>query len=226
MEIRVSEGPGVKVVASIVSLLALFLTMGVRPASAGTILYDNGAYTRVIGPPGINGGYSTTDSFVLSTAANVTSVTLFVWEHSDPAYNGSAVTSVGWSITSSAFGGATYASGTATPTDAWAAWAYGPAGHDNLRSETFSIPSLPLGAGTYWLQIQNGVAGSDVLTWDSIGGASQAYTESPSANIMPWDSEAFQVLGDPTGTPEPGSFGLLAAGVLGMAALLRRRTAR
>jgi MYXO-CTERM domain-containing protein len=63
------------------------------------------------------------------------------------------------------------------------------------------------------------------LAWD-ISGASQGHTKSLSGSVLLESSEAFQILGDEsTGAPEPGSFGLLAAGVLGMAGLLRRRTA-
>jgi len=226
MESQVSHASRRKAAVSAVFLSTLCLTIGAAPASAG-ILYDNGTYNRVLGGPGINQGTSTADSFVLSGAAVVTGVTFYAWEHSSSNYNGDPITSVGWAITSGPFSGSTYASGTAAPTDAFVTFPYGPPGYDNLRSETISIPSLGLSAGTYWLQLLNATASGEVLTWDDVTSvSSQGYVMLSGGSTRPESSGPFQVLGDTTGAPEPGSLGMLATGVLGMAALLRRRVGR
>ena len=226
MKNRIRQIPSLRSAATLL-FLALLLTIGMAPASTG-VLYDNGPHGDNPGGVGINYSTTTTDSFILSSAANVTGVTFFVREEFEAQSGGNPVTSVDWSITSGAFSGATYGSGTAATTDAFLS-SFNPGhGFEVLRSESFSIPIAGLSPGTYWLQLANAVASDGKpLDWDVNSGASLADVMIPSGSIFSESSEAFQILGDEnTGTPEPGSFGLLAAGVLGMAGLLRRRTAR
>ena len=218
---RVPDGLNRKVIRSVVCLLALFLTIGMAPASAGAILYTSGNSNTNLGGPAISGGTSTTDAFILASAASVTEVTFYAWEHDTTRV---PMTSVDWSITGDAFGGTIYASGTATPVaDAFVTCPLGPC-DGTLRSETFSIAALSLGAGTYWLQLQNAAAsGTHQFTWDVANPSpSTAYVEQGAGGMAPWSAEVFQIKGDTTTTPEPGSFGLLAAGVVGIATLRRR----
>jgi hypothetical protein len=204
----------VKVAVSAISLLILFFAIGVAPASAG-ILYDNGAYGGTTAR-GISYGLAIANSFVLSSAATVTDVNFVAWT----AANGDTMTAVDWLITSAALGGSTLASGTAAPTKTFITTGPGTFSNMDIDYELFSIPDLGLGAGTYWLQLQNASAPSgNYFYWDQNSGPSQA--KSSAAGYIP--SETFQILGDADTVPEPSTFGLLGTGVLGMAALLRRR---
>jgi len=65
-----------------------------------------------------------------------------------------------------------------------------------------------LSAGSYWLTL-SGATGPDFTTiWDTSNGPSSAFDAPYFGGAIP--SESFQILG----TPEPGSFTLLDAGLL------------
>ena len=94
------------------------------------------------------------------------------------------------------------------------------------QSDSFNGPSL--NAGTYWLNMQNAVVSSgDPVYWDENDGPSTAVDSS----LGTIGSEAFTLLGghgtgttSTTGTtPEPSSILLVGSGILGLAAVLRRR---
>jgi len=94
------------------------------------------------------------------------------------------------------------------------------------QSDSFNGPLL--NAGTYWLNMQNAVVSSgDPVYWDENDGPSSAI-DSSLGSIA---SEAFTLLGtsatDTTSTtsttPEPSSILLIGTGILGTAAVLRRR---
>lgn len=207
-----------------ITMTALLFAIGVVPASAA-ILYNNaGPSTGIAGAWGISAGISTADSFVLSNAATIYGANFVVW-----TFPGDTTTSVDWAILSAPIGGTTYASGTATGITQTPLPFPMVDGIYNVDTETFSIPSLTLSAGTYWLLLQNAiVSNGDHIYWDQSDGPSQAWTTDSSLGYLAsysgtcngpcTFSETFQVL-----TPEPASFGLLAMGLLGMATLLRRK---
>jgi hypothetical protein len=195
-------------------LLPLLFAIGVFPACADVTVYNNGPVNGAVGAWTINYGFTVTDSFTLSSAADISGVTFAVW-----AFSGDAMTGVDWSITTAAFGGTTEASGTASTTQTYD-FTNG-SGYD-IDYERFSIPGVTLIAGTYWLQLQNAVVASgDPIFWDENDGPSSAYLDSVD---FPIGSETFKIT-----SPEPDSIillcTLLLAAALGMTAL-RSRSSR
>ena len=209
-------------------LAILCLALAV-PASA-QYLYNNGPINGTTDAWTINFGYIVSDSFNLTAAGTVTGFDFGVWE-----FPGDKLSSVDWSITTEENGGTVFGSGTvsgANLTDTFiSSNQYG----YNIDWVTASGLNLYMGAGTYWLNLQNAVVPSgNPVYWDENDGPSQA-SESSLGTIP---SEAFDVsgassctippggcgcLGAPACTPEPGTILLFGSGVLGLAAMLRRK---
>ncbi len=104
-------------------------------------------------------------------------------------------------------------------------------------ADTFSVPSIVLGPGTYWLGLHNGPLSTqarDDMYWERTN---------PTANNNPGDeliapftgsfisngnAHAFQILGSqqPGGVPEPGSTAMLFGASIPLAGLLIRRRRR
>ncbi len=197
---------------AVLSLLAL--TLAVVPAMAGD-LYDNGAINGNVDAWTINFGYVVSDTFTLSASSVVTGVTFGAW-----LFPGDTLTSAEVSITSAEFGGTSYFDGTVNFSQGSCTtngFGY------NVCAETGTFAGVNLGAGTYWLNMQNAsVPSGDPVYWDENSGPSSA-SESALGTIP---SEAFTVLGSGgTGgtTPEPSSIMLFGSGILGLAGLLRRK---
>lgn len=89
----------------------------------------------------------------------------------------------------------------------------------DIYREAVSIPNVSFSPGTYWFELYSGTTafGANIY-WDENGGPSLA-SQSAAGRMIP--SETFQILGT-TATPEPASFGLIAAGLIGMGVLLRK----
>ncbi len=197
----------------IASLTLLCLALAVIPASA-QVLYDNGPVNGTVDAWTINFGYVVSDTFTLSADATVTDFHFYVW-----AYPGDTPTGVDWSITSDEFGGTTYGSGTASLSNTHIST--NQYGYD-IDMESASISGVALGAGTYWLNLQNATTTQgNPLYWDENSGPSDA-SESAVGTIA---SEAFSITGGTgTGTvPEPSSIMLFGSGILGLAGVLRRK---
>jgi hypothetical protein len=194
------------------------------------ILYDNGPIKGVADALFIQQGSQATNSFILSSNANVTGITFGTW-----TLSGETVTAVDWSITADAFGLPIY-SGTAAVSSAFQFknTLFFPPNYD-LDISSFSVPNLALSAGAYWLQLENAVAsGGGNTFWDQNGRSSSAFYNSKAfdgvitRSAVP--SSPFQILGDASGAsgvPEPNSLALGGSGFLLLAAgALRRKLNR
>jgi len=196
----------------IVSLSVLFLALAVMPASAQFIIYNNGPANGSVDAWTINFGYIVSDTFTLASTNTVSGFDFTVW-----AYPGDTALTVDWSITSAEFGGTTYGSGTASLTSSFIS--SNQYGYD-IDSLSASGLNVVVGAGTYWLNLQNATtAFGDPLFWDENSGLSSA-SESAIGTIA---SEAFDIRGQGPESPEPSSILLFGSGILGLAGLLRRK---
>jgi hypothetical protein len=225
------------------SLLALCLLCSAF--ASADVLYSNGPYTGNGPKTGIASawridfGFTVADTFTLSASSILTSVDIVVW--GSPGGN---PTSLDWTILSGGpstgsgpqcFGpcGGTILVGPQTGSlssvfDATNRFGY------SIYTATFSLPSVLLPAGTYWLALDNAVSanGSDI-SWDQNDGPSRAW-DSGAGYLTPTRcqltfpptgsvncSETFDVNG--AAVPEPGSIALFGSAALILAGGLRRK---
>ena len=106
----------------------------------------------------INGGYSTSDSFTLTSGATIGQVVFGAWVN-----KGDSVTGVTWSIGTTAYD-TSLGTGVATATSAYDSTNVD--GFD-VNTVTVTIPSLTLSAGTYYLTLSNATSASgNPVSWD------------------------------------------------------------
>jgi hypothetical protein len=204
----------------IIAILFLSLVGAIAtvPAFAGT-LYTNGPVDGTFSGWTIDSGLSVSDSFTLAQASTLTGADFSVW-----LFPGDTLTSVDWSIGVAPYDGSEEA-GTAMPTGVLEfVNEYG----FSIDAESFSIPSLSLPAGTYWLTLQNASTSlGDQVFWDINNGPSiafESYYGNVNGNEEPGsNSDAFDIYGASAATPEPSSFLLLGSGLLGFASVMGRR---
>lgn len=190
------------------------LCLAAISAVAQTDLYDNGPINGTVDAWTINAGFAVSDSFTLSSNSQVDGLSFGAW-----MFPGDVLMSAEVSITSSEFGGTSYfdqnvnfiPSGCVTNQLGY-----------NVCTETGSLGPVNLSAGTYWLTLDNACCTDDPLYWDENSGPSSA-SENTVGTIP---SESFTLYGGTTTgtTPEPSSIILFASGVLGLAAMLRRKS--
>ena len=181
------------------------------PASADT-LYSNGYVDGHFDAWDIGGGFSISDSFTLTKTSTVTGVNFGAWVDT-----GDSLTSVGWSIGTTPFGG------TVSDASTTGTFRFANGTSFDIYTEGFSTGSLVLGPGTYYLTLQDAVTADGTIPgWDIDDGPSTAYSNlygnvnnflEPGTN-----SESFYVYGV---VPEPSSLLLMVSGLACFAGLMR-----
>jgi len=195
-------------------------------------VYCNGEVNGGVDAWTINFGYIVWNSFTLGAATTVTGVSFGVWN-----FPGDVGGTVDWAILSGgpdpSAGGTVVASATGVSLST-VSLGTNPYGYD-LYIDSFSL-SQALGAGTYFLALQNAaVASGDPVYWDENDGPSIAW-ESAFGYLTPGNtssctspgttgycSEAFAIYGNAPTTPEPGTLVLGGCGLLLLAGILRRK---
>jgi hypothetical protein len=203
-------------------LVSLLGAIAVVPALADTVLYNNGtASSYTTKSYEVSGGiFTVTDSFTLAQASVVDGANFGIW-----VISGSTVTAIDWQIIDS--GNTVLASGAATDLAGPLVGTATIAGvvHYSIYQDSTSIADLSLGAGTYFLALDNAAATSPTppyeqeVLWDISNGPSTA--EQNVLGSIP--SETFEILGPSAATPEPSSILLLGTGLVGLGGFLRRR---
>jgi len=210
----------------IASLTLFCLALAAVPASA-QVLYDNGPINGTSDAWTINFGFIVSDTFALSANSTVGGFEFGAWE-----FPGDVVSSVDWSVTTLENGGTTLGSGTASGKNVADMFiSTNQYGYD-IDNITVTGLNVGLGAGSYWLNLQNAMLpNGDPVFWDENGGIGCGGSDGKGANcpsmasesaIGTIYSEAFTITSGGS-TPEPGSIVLFGSGILGLAGALRRK---
>ena len=199
-------------IASHSLLLAVALTLAVLPASAQD-LYGNGPTDGNTDAGSISFGNMVSDAFVahIQTKANVKNNDVFWVPPGEPP------TSVTWRFGTIPFS-ENIASGTSSLTvlsSVTNQFGY------SVDTVSFSMGTLSLNAGTYWLTLENATtAGGGSAYWDENSGPSQAEVIGIGSIAL----ESFTLESSPAASvPEPGTLALFGSGVVALAGVLRRR---
>jgi hypothetical protein len=210
------------------TLFALCLLLAIPGSASPVTVFNNYPPNgTLLTSPTIALGYKVSDSFTLSSPATLVGVNIALW-----TISGDTATALDWSIGSNlflsdiAFGNAA----ALTPGDPVSFSGTPPLGDGGLYDValyTFALPSSSLGAGTYYLTLQNASSLFGVVYWDQNNDPNTlgiTFNQSGPGAPPLLGAESFQILGS-SPAPEPASFVLFGSGLL-VAGLVRRKTAR
>lgn len=209
-----------------IALFALAcLTLAAVPAMAQGTLYDNGPINGEVDAFTINFGFAVSDTFHLANSATVGDVSFGAWV--EP---GDTVTSVEVAIGSSYFSNNLFDGIVSLTQSNCFANNFG----FDVCQESGNFNGPNLAAGNYFITLENATTvEGDPTYWDQNSGAGCTSPGCPSqaendTGSIP--SEAFTVSGSSSttsttggATPEPSSIILFGSGVVGFAAVLRRK---
>lgn len=192
--------------------------LGSGKLAPSTCLYcGNAFYYGTVNGWNISGGWAVSDSFTLTAPGTPTSSNIITWQSP-----GDFMTGVDWAIGTSPFSN-NVSSGTSASFDTYLftnSYGY------DIYNDGFGLVSPTLGAGTYWLTLQNATSAFGGYSyWDQNYGPSAAY-QSGFGFTYSRPSEAFRIDGVSGATPEPSSLLLFGSGLLGLGGMIRRRLGR
>jgi hypothetical protein len=207
-------------------LLLVCLALGI-PAFAGA-LYTSGAIdgtTNALYIDGPGGTYTQTitNEFVATNSGTAASFNFGEW-----VLTGSTPASLTWSLGTSA-DASDIASGFTAQVSFALFISDNTYGYDVYTSTVSGLSSALIAGNTYYLTLGGafGNFGNSAL-WDVNDGTSACYFAQGGTYLGSCGTggEAFTIYGANGGVPEPGSIVLFGSGLLGLAALLRRKVSR
>ena len=207
-------------------LTIVCLLLAVAPTMADTTLYSNGPINGTTDAWTINSGFSVSDSFTLGSDPKVRDLHIGVWLFpGDTLSSQPSVTSVQMDLGTMPFG-TDVSSGVILATG-FTDLGINQLGFD-VQQIDFTFGDIEVAPGSYWLTLSNAVVPSgDPVYWDENSGVGCTSPGCPStafeSSVGSIPSESFTLTGTKDTTPEPSSIMLFGSGILGVAAVLRRR---
>jgi hypothetical protein len=204
-------------------LMVAVMSLLAQPAMADSLLFNNGSLLGTdigtVGYAEITGSLAVTDSFVISTTSNLTSITFGDWTyHAGSEYpppSAGDLQSINFIIRDSAANIMQQGVGVPVTVTGETKNLY----NFYVSDATFDL-SVQLAAGTYYLTLTGALCKSQSYAFWDMNSASNSTASNLSGPIS---SEFFEIYGNtPTAAPEPATMLLLGLGLVGLAGVRRK----